>query len=832
MKKYNFISLLICLIIFSLNSSAVVPAADTIVVDDIRNLQIDENTSLKIDRRSIQSSNNKAAEQFGTGFLGRTVPGFKAKINYTEDGSTNNGGILSTINLLNSVIGPVTINDGSHFQVLFVDLVIDADTIIQGIDEISQIQAGDIVAASGVETEAGNVKVTRLELLSGGSPYWLITGDIANLSVDGLDIGSQHINISNNPADTIILCGNKTLTNDLKVIIDLEPKPQYTTGDTLNALTITCYEEFEPPVDPPNNVFFNGDIEHVNANQSQITVAGTIVRINVDTQIISEFGSTHLEVGMNVSINGHEDPYSNDVVAEFIIVNNDLFLPPSLPIVLFGKTSNVDSHSFTLQGLTIQITETTEYSNGVAADLLDDVLIEVMAMATGPANQPPGSLIAIQITFIDEIPPGNDFVRLEGKIANLNAEHTQFLIADEVVEIGSETVVIGVTIDELVNGLNVLVEGLRDNHSGHVNAEFIIAEPNEPANPLGHVCLSGVIESIKVDQSQFVLANGAIVNVTADTDFINGTQTNLIIGAFIDIAGIVSDTSSEIEAEVIFFTPALPPESVFFTGFITHVAADSSQITADNTIVNITENTHIHGGSIESLVVGIEVQIDGFYNINSNEIDAEFITLPGTAVAAAAPVLPEDITISDVDTENGVITIMGIEVHQNELTWDFSNVFINGIDQEQTVAFYGYQDNDGVVWAYSIFTAPRDDNPETALADLFLQGRITSLDVDQLSIMAVNIGNLTGATYLDTDYQEISALEFMADLSIGDLISVYEGQSYDRSSNTLNAGIISKQNGQSQLPNKGANNKAGGNTISGSGIVTSVIEDVIFGDTF
>ncbi|MBL4660357.1 MAG: hypothetical protein JKY19_08370 [Alcanivoracaceae bacterium] len=833
MKKYNYISLLICLIIFSLDCSAVTPAADTIVIDDVRNLQIDENTSLTIDRRSIQSSNNKAAEQFGTGFLGRTVPGFKARINYTEDGSANNGGVLSDINLLNSVIGPVTINDGTHFQALFVELVIDADTVIQGIDDISQIQVGDIVAASGMETEDGNVKVTRLDFLAEGSPYWLITGDIANLSVDGLDIGSQHINISNNPAGTIILCGNETLENDLKVIIDLEPKPEYTTGDALNALAIICYEDFEPPVDPPNNVFFNGDIEQVNADQSQITVAGTIVHINADTQIISEFGPTHLEVGMNVSINGYEAPDSNDVIAEFIIINNnDPFPPPPFPIVLFGQASNVDSNSFSLQGLTIQINDTTEYFNGVAADLLDGVLIEVIATAADPANQPPESLTAIQITFIDEIPPGNDFVRVEGEISNLNAEHTQFSIADEVVDVGPETVIIGVTIDELANGLNVLVEGFRDSNSGHVNAEFIVTEPSGPGNPPGHVCLSGVIESVNADQSQFVLANGAIVNVSVDTDFIQGTQADLVVGVLVDVAGIVSDTSGEIEAEIMFFTPDLPPEIVFFSGFITQVATDNSQITVDDSIVNISVNTVIHGGSIESLDVGIEVQVEGIYNANNNEIDAESITIPGTAVAAAAPVLPEDITISDAGAENGVIVIMGIEVHQNELTWDFSDVFINGIDQEQTVAFYGYQDTNGVVWAYSIFTAPRDGNPGTTLTDLFLQGRVTHLDTDQLAVMEVNIGNLAGATYLDADYQEISALEFMADLSVGDLISVYEAQSYDRSSNTLNAGIISKQNSHGQLPNSSANNKAGGNTITGSGIVTSVIEDVIFGDTF
>ena len=830
MKKNNYISLLMCLFIISFNTYGVTPVEDTIIIDDIRNLAFNENTILTIDRRPIQTV--KAAEQFGTGFLGRTMPGFKARINYNENGEPN-GGDLSDINLLNSVVGPVTINQETSFQVLFVDIIVDADTVIEGVDDLALLNAGDIVAASGVETESGSLRATRIELLPEFSPYWLITGNVANLTADGLDIGNQHILTGAAP----ILCHNETLADGVKVIVELHPKADYVTGDDLDALVIICYEEFEPPVDPPNNVFFNGDIEQVNADQTQIVVTGTTININAQTQIFSDTGNTTLEVGMNVSVNGYEDAETGDVIAEFILINtSDPIDPPPLPIVLIGQAFNVTANDFSIQGLNVQINGNTQYVNGTVADLVEGVFIELIAISDNP-NQPT-VLVAAQITFLDQIPPGggNDFVRVEGNISNLNADHTQFNLANETIVLDDQTVIFGTTQAELVDGLQVMVEGLRDDTTANILAEVLFTPPTDPGPPQGHVCLSGVIQSVNADQSQFVLENGAIVNVTANTQFIEGTVADLIAGASLDIAGILNPDNDEVEAEVIFFTPDAPPSQVFFLGFISNIADDGSQITVDDTLINITADTLIIGGSFDNLAVGMEVQVEGLLNPTTGEVDAFSITIPLRSVSAAAPVLPADVTLSETGANNGVIIIMGIEVHQNELTFDFTDVYTLGLTEEQTVVFFGYEDDAGVVWASSIFATPAGPNPGTpnnpgGQTELFLNARVDSFAEGQLTVMGVNIGNLDGASYLDENYQPITVAEFFASLHDDDLVSVSNAESYERASNTLNAGVIINESAHG-TPNRSSAQKAATNTITGSGIVTRVIEDRIFKNSF
>ena len=497
--------------------------------------------------------------------------------------------------------------------------------------------------------------------------------------------------------------------------------------------------------------------------------------------------------------------------------------------MLFGEAADVTPSSFTLDSQIVLRNENTVYYHGLEEDLQDGSFIQVIAQIDNP-NSNDFQFTALEISFIDGEPPFDDYVQLEGTISELSQDHLLFMLQDEMVEISEQTFIIGTTIEELDNGLNVIVEGFRNQDNDIIEATFMLANPGDPTDPGGHVCISGTIVTVNNDQTQITLDNGGVINLTQDTEYFGGTQADLEVGTYVDISGIVNEDNSEIEAEVVFFEQNNPDSYVFFNGFITAVADDLSQITVDETIVNITNNTVINGGSINNLVVGIEVQVDGLYNSNSDEVDAEFISIPITSVGASAPVLPSDITLSDVNASNGVIIIMGIEVHQNELTWDFSEVFINGLASEQTVAFFGYQDNEGVVWASVIFSGESDNNPNGGLMNgLFLQGKIQTLSENNLNVQGVNIGNLDGAVYLDEFYQEITAQEFFDSASEGDPISIADAQSYERDDNTLNAGVISLEYNQG-FPQ--TQNRAAGNQVNGTGVVTEVIQDVIFKNIF
>ncbi|MCF6288629.1 MAG: DUF5666 domain-containing protein [Proteobacteria bacterium] len=466
MKKRNVISILIYLIIFSLSANAAPPAADIIVIDDVRNLQITENTTLTIDGRE------KVVEQFGTGFLSRTLPGYKARVNYINN--SNNGGDLSDIHLLNSVIGPVTANDTNGLQVLMVSVPFGEGVVLVGIDDVSQLQLGDIVAVSAIEAPAGNeMRVTRIEYLADGSDFWLMTGNISTMAEDGFYIRNQFIHTDDT---TSVVCGAETLEADLKVSVELTPIEDYTYSDDLHAEKVACYQDFDPPDHPNDSILISGEITSINESQSQMVVDGYTINLNDATQITSRTGSTDLAVGMSVSVYG---------------------------------TNN----------------------SGVA----DEILAEhVYILETG----------------------GPEPVNLSGEVMTVNEAQIEFTMTN-------------------ANGVN------------------------------------------------------ATVMVSPVTNFVNGTQADLVAGALVDVTGVEDTNTGSVIAEVVFFRTAVAPPPVFFSGFITNVASGGSQITVDNQIVNILENTQIVGGTIDDLLLDVAVSVTGVLGETQGVVDATRITING-----------------------------------------------------------------------------------------------------------------------------------------------------------------------------------------------------------
>ena len=825
MKKIKFVTLLLGLYIISFNSLASPPASDTVVVDNNRNLQVSENTQVTIDRRVVDTAQQRALEQFGTGFYSRMLPGFKARLNYQIGNNPTDNGELIDINLMNSVVGPVTLNDSTGFKVLTINLVLDADTVIEGADSIADINLGDTIAVSGLETEDGDLRVTRLEVLHNGSEYWLITGAVANLATDGFDLNQQHIITEE---ATAILC-DTDLANDDKVIVDFEALNSYSLGDSLTAQTVICYEDIGNPGNP-NAVFFNGDIQQVNADQTQIVVDGKTVNITAETNISSETNSTALEVGTNVSIDGILDANTNEIAAVFIFIHDSDGNPPGLPVILFGNAMNVTADSFEVEGQSINLDPATIYIDGVAADLIDGVIVQVTAESSQG-----GVLLALEIAFFNDS-PNDEYFSGAGTISGLNADHTQFNLGNEIVELNPATQYFGTDQQSIADGMQVQIDGFRDSISNHIVADFLASYPE---NPGGHVCVSGTVQNINADQSQFTLDNGTVVNVTVDTQYLGGTQADLIVGANISISGLTNDTDDEIEAEAIFFDDGgTPPDYVFFRDFITDVSADGNQITVGTNSVNLTENTQIIGGSRSDLVVGIEVQVEGLVNTDGS-ITADSITLPLTMVSAFAPVLPADVIQSNTDANDGSITVMGIEFKQNDLSFDPLGVFVNGITDESDISVFGYQDSNGVNWAgfiYVVERGPGTPNNPTGSPMYFVTGQVSNLENDGLKILGVTIGNLDNAIFLDENSQQVTASDFIASLTLGDSISATDAESYDRATNTLNAGTVFKQapqgNGHPGNKKHDQNSISATKSVSGSGIITQVITDVLFRSGF
>ncbi len=822
MKKNKFIQFL-CTVLFTLSIYASSHAANTIVIDNLRNLNIKNNTVLKIDGHTVPKI--QGAEQYGTGFLSQTLPGFKANVNYSA-GANQNAGELSEINLINSVIGPVTANSTGSLQILLVDLVVDADTIIVGAANIEDIIVGSIVAVSGVESDTGVISATRIEVLHNGSSYWLITGDVLNLNELGFNIGTQHLNFTSTQGN--VVCDAGTFENGEKVIAEVLPVADYTTGDAVDAATVTCYDDFTFPSDPPAPVFINGLIESVNAGQTNIVVGGTSVTINEDTEIFSNTGNTTLEEGMNVSVNGYEDPDTNETIAYYVYINDEPAMPPHQPFIINGAVTNVTATDFELDGMVVSYNADTLFVAGTVANLIDGAWVEAIVQS---GAQTTDALMAMQISFVLELPPNQNVVSVSGAISNLSIDHLNFTIGNEAIELSSTTMFVGTTLDELSEGQEVTVQGDRNPVSQALMASLL---SNGIVDPIPHVYVSGTITEVNADQTQITLDDGSIVNATAETVYFEGTQADLIVGTYVDINGVIND-ANEVDAMAVFFSQISPPLNVFFSDFINEISADKTQMIVGDIVVNLLWDTQIVGGTIDSLMIGVQVQVEGLVNPQTNEVDASSVVLPVKLVSAQAPILATDITLSDADASNGKVTVMGIEVNQNELTVDPSGLFINGLAGNDGVMFSGYEDSDGNIWASLVypFTIQTTPNGRTTF---YISANVTNVTSGQLEVMGVNIGNLNNAAFYNTSMELITAAEFLNALSNGGAVTVADAETYDRATNTLNAGSLFLLEQTQQPPTQQKTStmqKAANTNVSGLGVITEFIEEgLIFKSDF
>ncbi|MCF6299792.1 MAG: DUF5666 domain-containing protein [Proteobacteria bacterium] len=522
--KINKYICAIMMVVFATGLYAAPLAPDIVVIDDQRSLELSTSTAVTLDRRPLVAA--RALEQGGTGLMVQTLAGYNARLVYTS-GETPIGGELSNLDLLNSLVGPVTTNDEAQsqidFAVLLAPVVIDGDTVVVGADSISEIAVGSIVAVSGRQAQNGAVATTRIEVLDSDFPYWVLTGDIMNLSADDFSIGDQNIN---RDANTVIDCGDVALDNGLKVIVELTPKSDYTVGDSLDSTSIICYTAFDdPPIGGGDFVFFSGEISFVNDALNQITI----------------------------------------------------------------------------------------------------------------------------------------------------------------------------------DGINV----------------------------------------------------------------------------------------------------------------------------------NLDENTYLINGVLENLAIGVEVEVAGILDDNTGEVTASAIRFLVDLYSAGAPIAPEDITLSEPDATNGVLNIMVLAVQQNTLTYDPFGIFVNGIAEETSLAFVGYKDSQGTIWASAVYESRGNPNQGGGGPITFLQATVDSLDGGQLIVAGVNI-DPTGGVFFDNENNMISQEDFYASLSVGDRIFINEADSYDKASNTLIGGRYFGLENGSGSPNSasGSQTRSSDNPIGGAGTVTEVIRDLLFVDAF
>lgn len=432
---------------------------------------------------------------------------------------------------------------------------------------------------------------------------------------------------------------------------------------------------------------------------------------------------------------------------------------------------------------------------------------------TGGGNQNTGGLSNLDL---------QNFV--VGPVTNNN--EGGFKVLSTSVATDENSIIVGTgSISEIAIGKIVAVSGAQSSPNGPIDTSRI----EVLADDFSYWLLTGKISNLQTDSldigEQRIILSVDTTNNCGDVALENDLKIIVELTPKSDFSVGDDLNATSIYCFSVFDNPPVVDDNiVFFSGGITMVNDTFTQIIVNDVLVNLDANTQINGGTLADLVVGVEVQVDGIFNADTNEVTATLISLPPESVSASAPVAPEDVTLSQANTSDGTIIIMGITVKQNALTYDQEGIFSSGLTEETIVAFLGYKDNQGTIWASTVFKLPSGGQGQ-GLGELHLQGKAESLDSGNLIIEGVNV-NTTGGTFFDNRVL-VTEAEFIASLSIGDLIRIDQAVSYDKATNTLTGGTFN--NFESFANNR---NKSSNATITGSGKITRVFEDLIFRNTF
>ncbi|HSW16779.1 MAG TPA: DUF5666 domain-containing protein [Ramlibacter sp.] len=268
-----------------------------------------------------------------------------------------------------------------------------------------------------------------------------------------------------------------------------------------------------------------------NAAQRTFVVLGQTVRVTGSTMLDATLvnGFNDLRTDTVVEVHGLLDPVANTLTATFIEKKNS----PAL-FKIQGIASNHDAiaRKFNIGAVRISYSATTD----VRITPVNGTLVRVRMTAVLPPAALPVEWGATRIRPPENIVENREEVEIEGNITAFTSP-AQFRVNGVPVSTSSST--------RFDDGTAVLAVGVRVEVRGRLSSGVLIAE---------RVRLR---DNDEVDNLEFEL-HGAVANVTpttfevrgmkvnyfATTEFRDGTRSNLINGAQVEVRGVAADSSS------------------------------------------------------------------------------------------------------------------------------------------------------------------------------------------------------------------------------------------------------------------------------------------------
>lgn len=272
------------------------------------------------------------------------------------------------------------------------------------------------------------------------------------------------------------------------------------------------------PITGFGSIFVNG-VEYDTRN-AEILVEGVNVGTG-DSAVLN-----NLAVGKVVTVEG-SIPSGTQGVATRVHFNDNVEGPLQNITVIDANTREL-----TVMGQTVIANTNTQFANTTLGSLAIDNQLEVSGLVTDTG--------AIQATFIEkklDTFSAGGAVEVKGTVNNLDTLNRTFTIGAVQVSYAGGTDLSGLS-TPLANGDNVEVKGIFS--GGILLASLIETEEDLYISATTQwLEIEGYVTSV-LSTTDFVI-NNQTVHTTANTRYVGGTASDLIVGARIEVEGTLSD---------------------------------------------------------------------------------------------------------------------------------------------------------------------------------------------------------------------------------------------------------------------------------------------------
>ncbi len=336
-------------------------ASAQVVFNDIRGLDVDDNTVITLDDQLITPP--QLQEIIGLGYKGR----FRVANDVNATVST---GTLTELHLIIDYKGPVTATN--PLTVMDQGVLVTGDTVLANLTDPATLQIGDEVSISGIIAADGTLQAGRLEKESTPLSQWKIRGYLTGIDnppgtvqMGALTIGTSGVSVVDCPASLLV---------GQFVEITGSPDVNYQPGGTWQTASQLSCQAPDVDQDP------DGDVPALVEGMVEAIIDFSSFRMNELTVVIdpnTRFDNgeaEHVDIGTRLEVQGILDS-DNGILTAGIIRFLDVRIKAKGVVT---PAAIVPGQSIQLFGLVFKITPQTRDDEGILANgLTADRQVEV-----------------------------------------------------------------------------------------------------------------------------------------------------------------------------------------------------------------------------------------------------------------------------------------------------------------------------------------------------------------------------------------------------------------------------------------------------------------------